>query len=97
MTDLKLCPFCGADPDNLSLKVDEIGPFIYCACCDTIYTIANGTIEQVVKGWNRRVEDTEECELALVNAWLDSARFDTRLTEEEQDACWTVLEAVARI
>ena len=35
--------------------------------------------------------------LIWVNTWLDSARFDKRLTEEEQDACWIVLDAVARL
>lgn len=35
--------------------------------------------------------------LIWVNTWLDSARFDNRLTEEEQDACWIVLSAVARL
>ena len=54
-TELEPCPFCRADSCNLSIKVDEIGPFIYCACCDAVYTIANGTIEQIIKGWNRRM------------------------------------------
>ena len=35
--------------------------------------------------------------LMWVNTWLDSARFDDRLTEDEQDACWVVLGAVARV
>ncbi len=54
MTSLKPCPFCDADSCNLAVKEDEIGPFIYCAGCDTLYTIANGSIEQIIKGWNRR-------------------------------------------
>ena len=57
MTDLKPCPFCSADSCELAVKEDEIGPYIYCACCDAVYTIANGTTEQIIKGWNRRVSE----------------------------------------
>lgn len=56
MTDLKPCPFCGADSCDLAVKEDVIGPFIYCAGCDAVYSIVNGTTEQTIKGWNRRVE-----------------------------------------
>lgn len=52
---LKPCPFCGADQCELTVKEDEHGPFIYCACCDSIYTLANGTLEMMMEGWNRRV------------------------------------------
>ena len=41
--------------------------------------------------------EMEYQELCEVNAWLDDARFDSRLTKEEQDACWVVLSAVARL
>ena len=53
----KPCPFCGADSSNLEVKGDEFGPFIYCACCDAVYTIPNGTTGQIVKGWNRRARE----------------------------------------
>ena len=57
MTELKPCPFCGADSCELAVKEDENGPFIYCARCDAVYTIANGTTEQIINGWNRRVKE----------------------------------------
>ena len=56
-----------------------------------------GLSREITDKWNRRMDESEEYELAFVNGWLDSARFDDRLTEEEQDACWTVLNAIARI
>ena len=34
--------------------------------------------------------------LALFNGWLDCERFNDDLTEEEQDACWIVLDIVKR-
>jgi len=34
--------------------------------------------------------------LALFNGWLDCERFNNDLTEEEQDACWIVLDIVKR-
>ena len=42
-------------------------------------------------------EDCEELLLAQFNAWLDSMRFDNRLTEEEQDTCWDMLNIVHKI
>ena len=56
---LKECPFCGADPFQLEVRMDENRePYIYCYRCDTIYYNANsfkGT-DELIRRWNRRVQ-----------------------------------------
>jgi len=40
----------------------------------------------------------DETELLLIfNGWLDSMRFDDRLTEDQQNTCWEMLSIVHRI
>jgi len=35
--------------------------------------------------------------MAYFNGWLDSMRFDDRLTEKEQDTCWEMLNLIMRL
>lgn len=45
----------------------------------------------------KHIQNIDEQELlALFNGWLDGERFNDDLTEEEQDACWIVLDIVKR-
>ena len=56
MTDLKPCPFCGADNVNLSIEYDDCGdPYICCNVCDSFYT--NGRLDNLIDGWNRRAKE----------------------------------------
>lgn len=82
MTELKSCPFCGADPCNLSINHDEMGAYIYCATCDSIYSNANEGNESLVNGWNRRTLSEDDV-LAISNAWLDCERFACDLSQKE--------------
>ena len=58
MTELKPCPFCGADNVNLSIEYDDWGePFIYCNVCDSCYENANVGVDKLIDGWNRRAKE----------------------------------------
>ena len=55
---LKPCPFCGANPINLSIENDEDGSyFIYCNVCDSCYENANAGLDDLINGWNRRAKE----------------------------------------
>lgn len=99
MTELKSCPFCGSEPTHF--PVDKLWYYINCSAEDCSCRIVGRKMEDAVRMWNRRAIATEYTSdadlLTWVNTWLDSARFDNDLTEEEQDACWIVLSAVARL
>ena len=54
MTELKPCPFCGADEVNLSVREDDDGvPYIYCYGCDSAYYNDNLS-QNIIEMWNRR-------------------------------------------
>ena len=57
MTELKPCPFCGADEVNLSVREDENGDsFIYCYVCDSVYHNDNPS-QNIIEMWNRRAKE----------------------------------------
>ena len=99
MTDeiyLKPCPFCGSEPTHF--PVDKLWYYIYCSAEDCTCRIVGRKREDAVRMWNNRATVGSDDDLLVwVDTWLDCARFDNRLTKEEQDACWTVLNAVARL
>lgn len=59
MTELKPCPFCGADPIHLTVETDDGGAFIYCATCDMIveHAYPGMSKEELITHWNRRAEE----------------------------------------
>lgn len=57
MTELKPCPFCGADEVNLSVREDDDGVlYIYCYGCDSVYYNDNQS-QNIIEMWNRRVKE----------------------------------------
>lgn len=99
MKGLKPCPFCGS-PASIECRLSGFN--IYCTGKPWDCSVSTGWVRseaQAISIWNRRaVEYHDDADLLTwVNTWLDSARFDKDLTEEEQDACWIVLSAVARL
>ena len=63
MNELKLCPFCGADPINLEFGMDrENGNkefYIYCYGCDMIYYNGNSFkgAGEFIRKFNMRVRE----------------------------------------
>ena len=56
MTELKSCPFCGADDVNLSVREDEDGEsYIYCHVCNSVYY--GDQSQNIIEMWNRRVKE----------------------------------------
>lgn len=100
MIDLMPCPFCGSKSiEKYIPSIYEPGndAMVYCGSPLCEAGVRATDIEIAREKWNRRATVSDGELLAWVNTWLDSARFDTDLTEEEQDACWIVLSAVARL
>ena len=57
MTELKPCPFCGADEVNLSVREDEDGvSYVYCHVCDSVYYNDNLS-HNIIEMWNRRTKE----------------------------------------
>lgn len=62
MTELKPCPFCGnTEVRGTYLHVDDrcnpYGYAIFCDACDCILTNRWGVDKEIVRLWNRRVEE----------------------------------------
>lgn len=68
MSDLKSCPFCGADPDEVELAEDNIGKwqcfFVKCGHCGargSSYCAEESAKQDAIDTWNKTakiVEDT---------------------------------------
>jgi len=101
MTKLNPCPFCGSRAVVVSLALHTLVPTTAIGCTNVHcgFTVQmDDKADRVVGMWNRLgTKDPEEEDLAIINAWLDSARFDKELTEKEQDTCWDMLAIVHRL
>ena len=58
MSDLKLCPFCGANADCIDEDV-PVGYYPFIAFCRMCHARTNNykTYDEAVKAWNIRVND----------------------------------------